>query len=602
MVHPATRLIRRTARDQWRLLALATIGNLGRALLEGASLGTVYLAVEVASQGTLPAWWPALTPLPSQRLFMLLILLAVGLKAAQALLQYLSSVSVEYVSARCFQRIQALIHQRILEFGFGHASSYRVGDLTELANTGPAAVERQIAALNNLFTQGLMGVAYLVVLISLSPWLLLAAAAIGAVVGVLQRHLLPRIRRTAYSLSHTGVAISSRLIEDIQALRLLHSLGQLDAAVASFQAALDAQEQARRRQSRLTAALDPLDSLLPILVVSAISLVSVGAFGARVSGVLPSLVTFVLALQRMNMVLNIVAQSFTSLNANAADLERLNRFLLPSGQPFRRRGGVPFDALRQGIRFEQVGLRYGPQEPWVLRQLSLELPHGHTLALVGPSGAGKSSIADLLTGLYEPSEGSIFIDGHNLGQLDLGSWQRRLGVVSQDTFLFNASVAANIAFGCLGVSRDQIEAAAAQAQATGFIAELPEGYDTLLGERGHRLSGGQRQRLSLARALLRDPDLLILDEATSALDSQSEWLLQQALANLERQPTLLVIAHRLSTVRQADQIVVLKNGQIVERGRHEQLIEHPQGLYRQLWNRQSEQQEFVLSPEQTPFC
>jgi ATP-binding cassette subfamily B protein/subfamily B ATP-binding cassette protein MsbA len=572
MHHPATRLIRRTAREQWRLLVLAAAGNLGWALLEGASLAAVYLAVEVAGRAPVPT-----------RLFAALILVAVALRLAQSLLRYLSSVSVGYLSARCSRRIQALIHERILAFSFGHASGYRLGDLTELAASAPAAVDAQITAVHNLVTLTLLGLTYLVVLVTLSPWLLLAAAAIGAVVALLQRHLLPRIRGSAFRLTASGVAISSRLSEDIQALRLLHSLGQLEPAAHRFQAELAEQERERRRQSRLTSALAPLDGLLPLLVVAVIALVSVVVFGRRGAAFLPSLVTFVLALQRLNTVLSRAGEAVTSLSANAADLDRLNRFLLPAGKQFRRLGGRPFTGLGQGVRFEGVGLRHGADQPWVLRGVDLEIPRGHTVALVGPSGAGKSSIADLLAGLFEPGEGRILIDGVDLRELDLASWQRRLGVVSQDTVLFNASVAANIAFGCPGASRAAIEAAAERALAAGFIAQLPEGYDTLLGERGHRLSGGQRQRLSLARAFLRDPELLILDEATSALDVRSEQLVQQALAGFERSHTVLVIAHRVSTVRHADLIVVLDRGRVVERGRHQELLEQPQGLYRQLW-------------------
>ena len=168
--------------------------------------------------------------------------------------------------------------------------------------------------------------------------------------------------------------------------------------------------------------------------------------------------------------------------------------------------------------------------------MSFNLPRGQTLALVGPSGAGKSSIADLLVGLYEPSEGQIWVDDQPLSALDLPSWQHRLGVVSQDTFLFNASIAENLRFGLEGVSQQQLESAAGQAQAAGFIESLPDGYNTLVGERGYRLSGGQRQRLSLARALLRQPELLILDEATSALDSESERLVQDALQRFQDGP------------------------------------------------------------------
>jgi ATP-binding cassette subfamily B protein/subfamily B ATP-binding cassette protein MsbA len=204
---------------------------------------------------------------------------------------------------------------------------------------------------------------------------------------------------------------------------------------------------------------------------------------------------------------------------------------------------------------------------------------------VGSSGAGKSSIADLLIGLYEVTEGQILIDGMPLTDFDLISWQRRLGVVSQDTFLFNATIADNISHGTPNVSRAQIAEAAEKAQAASFISDLPDGYDTLIGERGYRLSGGQRQRLSLARAILRNPELLILDEATSALDTQSERLVQQAIEQFERQHTVLVIAHRLSTIVKANMICVMDKGQIVEQGSHQELL-GKEGVYAGLWRQQ----------------
>jgi ATP-binding cassette subfamily B protein/subfamily B ATP-binding cassette protein MsbA len=207
------------------------------------------------------------------------------------------------------------------------------------------------------------------------------------------------------------------------------------------------------------------------------------------------------------------------------------------------------------------------------------------VALVGSSGAGKSSIADLLVGLYDASEGQILIDGTPLPDFDLISWQQHLGVVSQDTFLFNATIAENISHGSPNSSRAEIVAAAEKAQAHGFISDLSDGYDTLIGERGYLLSGGQRQRLSLARAILRNPELLILDEATSALDTQSERLVQQAIDQFERQHTVLVIAHRLSTIVKADQICVLEKGQIVEQGNHQELLER-KGIYASLWRQQ----------------
>jgi ATP-binding cassette subfamily B protein/subfamily B ATP-binding cassette protein MsbA len=264
----------------------------------------------------------------------------------------------------------------------------------------------------------------------------------------------------------------------------------------------------------------------------------------------------------------------------------LNSFLIESDKQFRRHGGRPFVAIHQGIELRHVGLRYAPELDPALTDINLTFSKGETVALVGSSGAGKSSIADLLAGLYDPTEGEILVDGANLNAFDLAGWQQRLGVVSQDTFLFNASIADNIAFGTPTTTRQAIETAAEQAQAARFIKDLPEGLDTLVGERGYRLSGGQRQRLSLARAILRQPELLILDEATSALDSDSERLVQQAIDRFERKHTVLVIAHRLSTIVKADLICVMEKGEIIERGSHSDLLSI-NGRYTKLWEQQT---------------
>jgi ATP-binding cassette subfamily B protein/subfamily B ATP-binding cassette protein MsbA len=341
-----------------------------------------------------------------------------------------------------------------------------------------------------------------------------------------------------------------------------------------------------RAQTRLNAVNAPIIVTLPILMIAVIASLSVLFFGDRNSGVLPSLVTFVVALQRLNGTFGNLTQTLLQLKNNSANLDVLNGFLNDKDKQFRSRGGNTFGAIHQGIELRNVSLRYAPELEPALTDINLILPKGQTIALVGSSGAGKSSIADLLAGLYDPSDGVILVDDTNRATFDLVSWQQRLGVVSQDTFLFNASIAENIAFGTPGASRQEIEMAAEQAQAARFIKALPDGFKTLVGERGYRLSGGQRQRLSLARAILRDPELLILDEATSALDSESERLVQQAIDRFHNKHTVLVIAHRLSTIVNADLICVMENGAIIERGTHDQLLSKD-GRYAKLWNQQS---------------
>jgi len=607
---PAAQLIRQTARQQWRLIALNLGSSLIEALSEGATLGVVFLAVQVLSapaQGFnwtdhhLVGWWPAaaawLNGVPSTALFLCLLALAVLLQALQSLTRFLGLVSVGYFAARCRTLVTARIHSQVLSFSYACASVYKVGDLTDYASQGPEAIRLQIEYTSALVVSVLLIATYLAVLVGISPWLLLAVALMIGLITLLQKKLLPRITAGSRAVSEAQVAISSRITEDFQGLRLLHSSGQLDAADQHLRSGMGELERQLRGQARRLAVVGPFASFLPILAIALIAALSLLLLGGRNTGVLPSLVTFVLALQRLNIRLSTLASTVNAMADNSGRLNRLNQILSLEGKQFRRRGGTPLGSLQREIRFERVDLRYAPELPPALSSISLSLPKGQMLALVGPSGAGKSSIADLLTGLYAPSSGQIWIDDTPLEQLDISSWQQRLGVVSQDTFLFNATIAENIAFGTPGATPSQIQDACQAAQAAGFIERLPQGYDTLVGERGYRLSGGQQQRLSLARAILRDPELLILDEATSALDSQSERLVQEAIERFERNHTVLVIAHRLSTIVRADQILVLDQGRVVERGSHASLLAKA-GLYAQLWAQQS---QGVQHPPQRAF-
>lgn len=600
---PVACLIRQTARRQWKLIVVNLGGSLIEAFSEGATLAVLYLAVKLltgapeavaGARGRL-AQLPWIGELSSTHAFLLLLAVAVLLQALQSFCRYASSVANGYFGARCKAQVTGLIHSQVLRMSYPCASQYKVGDLTDYVAQGPDAVSGQVYLYGQLLMNGLLLLAYLVVLVSLSPWLLLAAALMAGLIAAVQRQLLPRLERQAHAVMQAQVSISVRVTEDIQALRLLHSSGQRHRADQAVRGRLGDLEQALRRRSRITEVIGPLASFLPVLAIAMIAGLAVLLFDSRGSGVLPSLVTFVIALQRLNTRIAGVSGTFNGLTMNSAQVGRLNQILATSDKQFCREGGLPFEELKGAIEFAAVSLRYRPELAPALIHVSFSLAKGQMLALVGPSGAGKSSIADLLVGLYTPSAGRILIDGVSLDELNLTTWQQRLGVVSQDTFLFNATIAENIAFGTPGVSRQQIEDACQAAQAAGFIEDLPEGYDTLVGERGYRLSGGQRQRLSMARAILRKPELLILDEATSALDSQSERLVQQALERFERNHTVLVIAHRLSTIVKADQILVLNQGRIVEAGNHPMLLAQ-RGLYASLWQQQSDAGSARLTP------
>ena len=597
---PASRLIRLTARKEWRLISLNLLCNLLQAAAEGATLGVIFLAVDLLSKpqgssinwatkpilSSLPQLGELLNSLPRNHLFLMLLAVAVLLKVGQSLAMFVGSVAVGYYANRTSARLTTLLHSHVLGFSFPCASRYRVGELQYINGSGPGTVIKEINIVSSLALNLLMLITYLVVLINLSPWLLVAAICMAGVLTLVQQQLLPRIRARAVESTDLARELTSRMTENIQGLRLLHTSGQLDVADQVVADQTRAVEINSRAQTRLNAVNAPIIVTLPILMIAVIASLSVLFFGDRNSGVLPSLVTFVVALQRLNGTFGNLSQTLLQLKNNSANLDVLNGFLNDKDKQFRSRGGNTFGAIHQGIELRNVSLRYAPELEPALTDINLILPKGQTIALVGSSGAGKSSIADLLAGLYDPSDGEILVDNTNRATFDLVSWQQRLGVVSQDTFLFNATIAENIAFGTPGASRQEIEIAAEQAQAARFIKMLPDGFKTLVGERGYRLSGGQRQRLSLARAILRDPELLILDEATSALDSESERLVQQAIDRFHNKHTVLVIAHRLSTIVNADLICVMENGAIIERGTHDQLLSKD-GRYAKLWNQQS---------------
>ena len=301
---------------------------------------------------------------------------------------------------------------------------------------------------------------------------------------------------------------------------------------------------------------------------------AVGAFGI-----------LVFLTQRLLWPLTDLAQTVDLFERAMASSRRILGLLEAPATITDRRDAAPLTTARGDVRFENIDFAYGNGRP-VLRDIDLEITAGQTVGFVGPTGSGKSTVIKLLLRFYEPTAGSVSLDGRPLADYRVADLRRQIGLVSQDVFLFQGSVAQNIAYGQPVQDMDAIRAAADAAEATAFIEQLDAGFDTLIGERGQKLSGGQRQRLSIARALLKDPPLLILDEATSAVDSETEAAIARSIQRIEAGRTTLIVAHRLSTVVHADVIVVLDQGGIVERGTHNALLELD-GLYATLWRVQT---------------
>ncbi len=273
------------------------------------------------------------------------------------------------------------------------------------------------------------------------------------------------------------------------------------------------------------------------------------------------------------------ADAFGAINQGIAAGERIFGLLDTPAGVVDRPDAMPLTEFRQGIEFRNVSFRYEDRE--IIKDVSFKIKKGETVALVGPSGGGKSTLSDLVPRFYDPQKGSVLIDGRDVRDYTMESIRARLGMVAQETVLFNDTIENNIRLGIPDASHEDVVRAAKIANAHNFITQTEEGYDTNIGDRGVKLSGGQRQRLSIARAVLKNPDILILDEATSALDTESEKLVQAALDHLLEGRTSIVIAHRLSTIRNADRIIVIDSGHIVEQGSHDTLIKKG-GLYARL--------------------
>jgi ATP-binding cassette, subfamily B, bacterial MsbA len=282
------------------------------------------------------------------------------------------------------------------------------------------------------------------------------------------------------------------------------------------------------------------------------------------------------------------SNGITSMQKGTVSAERIFRIIDTESLIQNKPDAKVLDEFRTAVEFRNVSFTYD-RDP-VLKDINLKIEKGKTIALIGPSGGGKSTLADLVPRFYDPTAGEVLLDGLSLKDYELESLRKQMGVVTQESILFNDTIFNNIAFGVENVREEDVIQAARVANAHDFIMQTPDGYQTSIGERGSKLSGGQRQRLSIARAVLKNPPILILDEATSALDSESERLVQDALNNLMKNRTSIVIAHRLSTIQHADEIIVIQSGQIVERGRHETLLSQS-GLYKKLIEIQSMDRE-----------
>ncbi len=533
---------------------------------------------------------------PGQAAGRLVVLLVIGLVLKNALSYTSTQLSVR-TQEGLVRDLRTRLFGHLLTLDLGFFQRTRAGQLISGIITEVDQTKTVISASLLSFFQNLVVVAvtlFILSQISLRLTLLTLAFVPFLVLGL--QSLLRRLRAHARARAHERGEITATVSERLGAIRLIRSYGEETRETAHFGNQADRYRKRVIRTQRFSSLTSPVTEVFSGFLV--ILIIWAGTKPALVGLAAPlapeTIIVFLLAALKLTSPLKTLASFPATMAVTMASAERVFDFL---DQPSTEVDG-PGDGVARfdrEVAFDRVSFRYGDGD-LVLREVSFSLGKGRVVALVGPSGAGKTTIADLVPRFHDPTMGQILMDGVPLTRIGRRSLRALMGVVSQDTVLLNDTVRGNIAYGSPGATAEQVEAAAQAANAAAFIADLPQGYNTMLGERGTRLSGGQRQRIAIARALLRDPPILILDEATSALDTESERLVQQAIERLMRERTVLVIAHRLATVRYADEIVVLDAGCVVQRGSHEELL-RAGGLYRRLYDLQFRSEEPAVTAE-----
>ena len=496
---------------------------------------------------------------------------------------YLKNITLTIVQFRLITELRNKLYIHFHKLSLSFFNQHKSGELTSIVVNDVANMRQALTiGFQRIFVEPINIIAFTALLFIISWKLALIAITIiplaGFVIVNISRSIRRKSRRTAVKIA----GITNIITETLTSMRIVKAFAMEDYEVDRFSNETRNYYNLIFRRARLRSLAPPITETMGVII--GVALLWVGGTEVLNAQGLTSedFIRFILIMFSGLQPIRSLSNVFAEIQVGAASAERV--FVILDNPPtiVDEFDAVIIDTFEDKIQINDVSFKYESDDT-VLKNISFEIEKGSSVALVGSSGSGKSTLADLIPRFYDVNQGAIEIDGQDIRHVTLNSLRRLMGIVTQETILFNDTIKANIAYGQKDVDDKQVIAAATAANALEFIEKLPEGLDTVIGEKGVKLSGGQRQRLAIARAIMKNPPILILDEATSALDTESERLVQEALGTLMTDRTVLVIAHRLSTVTNADKIIVLEKGQIKEMGTHDELIQK-NGLYSNLYN------------------
>lgn len=494
---------------------------------------------------------------------------------------YSNNILFAWFNSRIGHRLRSNIFRQLMSVSYSFLETNESGKLINILTSETWRTTQALSTLVNLIINSCMILVYAILLLLISWHLTLLVSMFIVLISLIIRLVTRQVKNLGEQAVQANSHLATRMLEGYAGMKVIREFGRESYEQERFDIASKKVVKTFFKVEALSNLVSPISEFLSALILICILVIAL----LHDQSSLPNLLTFIFILYRLQPRVQKLDSARVSLISLASGVEEVMSLLEESDKPYIRSGSISGKTLQQGIYFESVSFCYHPGEQPAIKDISICIPQGKTTAIVGPSGAGKSTLIGLVCRFYEPTAGEIYVDDYPLKQLNLNDWREQIAIVSQDVYVFSTSVLENIAYGRLDATENEIIAAAKLANAHEFIQQLPFGYDTKVGDRGIRLSGGQRQRIALARAIVRNPEILILDEATNALDSISEHLIQEALNTLSQNRTVIVIAHRLSTIEQADQILVLNEGQVQEQGNFADLLKN-NGLFAQLYHRQ----------------